>query len=108
MAITGVTGQQYEAFLRNGGELILTLDKTDFSKHGEFEQFPNLQDRLDTGFELPPDTIITDPAARMDIYTLGDQWSRTTTAVYSRGGRIIYRRLPDGRYEAKLSIPPSA
>lgn len=108
MAITGVASQQYEDFLRNGGELTLTLDKTDFSKDGEFEQFPNLKDRLNSGFELPPSTIISDPSARMDIYTLGDQWTCTITAVYARGGRIIYRRLANGRYEAKLSIPESA
>ena len=108
MAFSGVTSQQYEDFLSDGGELTLTLDRSDFSRNGEFEHFPDLQDRLDTGFELPPPSLVEEPAARAHILVHGDQWSRTMVVVYSRGGRIVYRRLLGGRYEAKLSLPPRA
>lgn len=105
MAITGATPEQYEKFLQDGGTLTLIVDKTEVGKSGEFERYPDLKDNLDSGFELPPTSLIYEPKARFDLLTNGDQWTRTTTAVYTSGGRIIYRRLPNGRYEAQLSIP---
>jgi hypothetical protein len=81
MAFSGLTSQQYEDFLSDGGELTLTLDRSDFSRNGEFEHFPDLQDRLDTGFELPPPSLVEEPAARSHILVHGDQWSRTRMGV---------------------------
>lgn len=105
MAITGVTREQWSCFIREGGELIAEIDPEDISKNRSFEQAPSIAKNLKTGFEIPPSPIIHDPEIGDMIELLGDSWAQILVAVYRLGGSIIYRQLPNGRYEAKMSIP---
>ena len=85
--------------------MILTVDREDFAKDAEFEEASSIKPLLYKGFELPPSPLMAMPQAIADISLYGDQWTRTMTTVYLKNGRIIYKKLHNGRYEAKLQIP---
>lgn len=108
MAVTDVNKQQYDDFLENGGNVIFTIDSTDISPDGAFENFPLIKPCLYSGFELSPSTIIHAPQAAVDLYVHGDSWGKVITVVYRFGGKIIYKKLSNGRFQADCTIPIQA
>lgn len=108
MAITGINREQWSSFIQEGGELIAEIDPEDISEDRSFEQAPSIAKNLKTGFEIPPSPIVHDPEIGDMIEFLGEPWAHILAAVYRRGGSIIYRQLPNSRYEAKMTIPRKA
>lgn len=104
MAITGVTEQQYRDFLSKGGNLTFEIDAADIDLSGQFEKSPLIKPFLSSGFELKPSPIIDNPRDAAQILLYGDSWTCVVTLVYKKGGSIIYKKLPSGRYEAKVSV----
>lgn len=107
MAITGSTPQQYQDAINNGGTLTYTVDSIDISEN-EFEELSSIKPMLYKGFEIPPSTIIHDPAEAAQIYMHGDNWTRIVTTTYLKGGRVIYKKLPSGQFQATCTIPAQA
>lgn len=105
MAITGVTEQEYLDFLSNGGNLIFEIDANDIDASGSFDKSPFMAPYLRTGFEVKPSPIIDDPAVGEQALIHGDPWTRIVTFTYRRDGTIVYKKLPSGRYEARVSAP---
>lgn len=105
MAATGVTNDEYLRFLKNGGTLVFEVDATDIDASENFTLNPEIASRLDTGFELRPSPIIDSPEERAELLTLGEPWVRVIVFTYASGGSIIYRKLPNGRFEATVTIP---
>ncbi|OHU97801.1 hypothetical protein BLA34_22005 [Ralstonia solanacearum] len=107
MAVTGVSRQQYETFMRSGGTLTFRVEAHDIdnSDDGAFEQSPTIQPRLHTGFEIPPTSLIMDdPKAYAEAWLHGDLWTRVIVRVYSQGGKIVYRKVAQGQYDAEASF----
>jgi hypothetical protein len=105
MAIQGVTEDQYTQFLKNGGKLIFQIDAGDIDPTGGFARSPIIAPNLSTGFELVPSPIIEDPNHRGQLLFFGGSWERVIAYTYLHGGKIIYKKLPDGRFEAAVSMP---
>ncbi len=108
MAITGINQEQWSSFIQEGGELIAEIDPEDISNDRSFEQVPSIAKKLKTGFEIPPSPIVYNTEIGDMIELLGEPWVHISAAVYRRGGSISYRLLPNGRYEAKMTIPRKA
>lgn len=105
MAIKGVTQDQWTHFIQEGGELIAEIDRDDIAKDPQFWKNPEIINNLTTGFEIRPSTIVYESELGNMIEILGEPWARILAGVYRRGGTIIYRQLPNGKYEAKMTIP---
>ena len=105
MAVTGATQQQYQDFLANGGTLTFTIGASDIASDNAFENFALIKPYLYTGFELRPSSIIHEPKEAVQIMVYGDSWTRVVTTVYRQGGKIIYRKLSNGDFQAECSIP---
>lgn len=105
MAVTGISKQQYDSFLENGGNVVFTIDSSDISPDGSFENFPLIKPYLYSGFELRPSTIIHAPQAAVDFCIHGDSWTKVITVVYRFGGKIIYKKLSNGQFQADCTIP---
>ncbi|MBC3830958.1 hypothetical protein H8K33_05525 [Undibacterium amnicola] len=105
MAVTGATQQQYKDFLTNGGTLTFTIDANDISPDNAFENFSLIKPYLHTGFELRPSSIIHEPQEAAQIYVYGDSWTRVVTTVYRNGGKIVYKKLNSGVFQAECTIP---
>ncbi|ENN83692.1 MULTISPECIES: hypothetical protein [Rhizobium] len=86
----------------NGGVYTITIDASDIPVDARTETFPGVAPNLETGFELPPSSIIHDPVVANEILTKIDTWGQIQVLVYKRGGKIFYKKLPDGRYEATI------
>jgi hypothetical protein len=108
MAITGVTENQYKTFLSSGGSLTFYLDAKDIDSSGGFESSPLISPYLSSGFELVPTPVIHEPIERGMLLFYGGSWERVIAHTYLNNGKIIYKKLPDGRYEAKVNVPPNA
>jgi hypothetical protein len=107
MPITGPSEAEYTHFLSHGGELTFNgLRATDIDSVAAFEESPLIKPHLDTGFEIQPSSaVVDDPHSRAPLLYYGGSWTRVVVSAYANGGKIIYRRLPDGMYEAKVSTP---
>ena len=105
MAVTGVTKEQYNNFLQNGGDVTFVIDAADIAPDNEFEISPLIKPYLHSGFELRPSSIIDEPKVAAEIYVYGESWTRVITFVYRKGGKIIYRKLSNGQFQAACSIP---
>jgi hypothetical protein len=105
MAVTGPTHQQYNDFLTNGGTLTFTIDANDISPDNTFENLPLIKPYLYSGFELRPSSIIHEPQEAAQIYIHGDSWTRVVTIVYRNGGKIVYKKLSSGIFQAECTIP---
>jgi hypothetical protein len=92
MPITGVTEEQYK-------------DAKDIDSTGGFENAALIKPYLESGFELKPSPIIEAPENAAALFLYGGSWTRVITHTYPRGGSIVYRKLPSGRYEAKVRAP---
>jgi len=104
MAITGITRDEYRQFVEKGGTVSVEIDAEDISKNRSFEQSPLIKPYLMTGFELRPSTVIHDPKVAAEIYLYGDDWTKVITTVYRNGGSIIYKKLPNGRFQATMTM----
>ena len=105
MPITGVTEEEYKHFLNHGGTLTFEIDSTDIDSTGGFEESPLIKPYLSTGFELRPSPIMSEPINSAALFLYGGSWTRVVTATYKNGGTIIYKKLPNGRYEAEVTAP---
>ena len=105
MAITGVDEADYRLFLYHGGSLTFEIDAADIDSSGGFESSPLIQPFLYSGFELRRSRIIEQPRERATIILYGGSWTLVVTHTYLNGGSIIYKKLANGRYEAKVSTP---
>ncbi|AIO71109.1 hypothetical protein QZM46_08410 [Burkholderia vietnamiensis] len=106
MAVTGYTQQQLSDFLENGGRLTFKVHASDIDEtNGDaFERSPSIAPQLMSGFELPPTSIVIDDVhAYVDAQVRGDFWTRIVTAVYAKGGRIVYRKTGPQIYDAEAS-----
>lgn len=104
----GSTQEQYEKFMKEGGDIVFEIDATDISKNREFESFDSIKPKLDTGFELPPTTMIhvADFLAAIRIH--GDEWSNILVTIYLCGGKVVYKRISTDKYQAHCSVPQQA
>jgi hypothetical protein len=105
MAITGVTEKQYKEFVENGGSITFVLDPTDLSPENAFESYTSIKPCLYTGFEMGPTLLIHDPKLAGDVYVHGASWDKVMAYVYRNGGKIIYKKLTSGKFQADCSIP---
>lgn len=105
VAVTGATQQQYQDFLTNGGSLTFVIGASDIASDNAFENFALIKPYLYTGFELRPSSIIHEPNEAAQIMVHGDPWARVVTTVYQQGGKIIYKKLSNGDFQAECSTP---
>ena len=105
MAITGVTEEEYKNYLSHGGTLVFEIEATDIDSTGGFENSPLIKPHLNTGFELKPSPVLDEPENSAALFLYGGSWTRIVTHTYKNGGSIIYKKLPNGRYEATVSAP---
>jgi hypothetical protein len=98
--------EEYEAIrgvIDHGGFYTVVIDAADIPMDARSEAFPAVAPVLSTGFEMPPSSIINEPISANEILTKVDTWGQVQVLIYKRGGKIVYRKLPDGRYEAKIT-----
>ena len=106
MAIQGVTPEAYEQLFSNaGGEIIATLDRSDISSDGSFEESSLIGPYLYSGFEIKPNPPTSEPSIIANLCVYGDDWTQLIARTYLRGGKIVYRRVDDRQYEAKITVP---
>lgn len=105
MAITGVTEEEYKHYVARGGKLRFEIEASDIDPSGAFEKSPQIQPYLSSGFELKPSPIIEMPANSAALFLFGGSWDRVIAHTYKNGGKIVYAKLPSGRYEAKVEAP---
>jgi hypothetical protein len=107
MAVTGYTLQAYAQFLQQGGTLTFQVEAEDIDEvNGDkFEHFPSISPDLQSGFELPPSSVvIDDDKAYVQALLHGVMWTRLIVYVYSRGGKIVYHKTGPGSYQAVATI----
>lgn len=103
--MTALTQEDREAItsiLENGGSHTITLEEADVGMTDEVRQA--LGNRLHTGFDLPPTSLIYLDKEATEILALSRGWTQIPVLVYRADGKIIYKRLPNGRYEAQITI----
>ena len=105
MAVIGPTQTQYAEFLENGGTLVFTIDSIEISSNNSSEDYSQVKPYLYSGFELEPSSIIHDPKYDGHLLLHGDSWSKVVTSVHRLGGKIIYKKLTTGNYQAECTVP---
>ena len=105
MAITGVTEKEYTHYVLHGGSLRFEIEASDIDPSGEFEKSPLIKPYLTSGFELKPSPVIDVPANSAALFLYGGSWDRVIAHTYINGGKIVYSKLSNGRYEAKVESP---
>ncbi|MBK5274154.1 MAG: hypothetical protein JJE30_03780 [Desulfuromonadales bacterium] len=106
MSISGITENEYAKFLENGGFICVTIDKSDIMSESDFETSEEIRPNLFKGFEIPPSNVIVNiPENRATMYQYGEPWDRTVIFVYGHGGKIIYKKIANGKYEAEVTLP---
>jgi hypothetical protein len=102
--IQGLNAQPYYYFLENGGEHKVILNKTDICKEN-FEEHEGIKENIEIGFELPPSPVLAaSPGDRAMVYHYGKDWDRAVIFVYGQGGKIIYRKIDEDKFEATLTF----
>lgn len=81
------------------------IDAADIDSTGGFESSTLIKPFLYSGFELKPSPIIEEPQERALLILYGGSWTRVIIHTYLNSGSIIYKKLPNGRYEAKVAVP---
>jgi len=106
MTITYSDGkkQEWENFKKNGGSITFEIDPEDISSTKDFETNPSIQPRITTGFELPPTSLIDMPELQALIQVYGSRWDYIVCMVYLSGGKVVYKKKPNGKYEAICNI----
>ena len=107
MAIIDSTTQEFQSFIKNGGSLTFTVDARDISV-SDFEELDSIKPILCSGFEIPPSLVIHDPLEKTVIHKYGDEWTNIVEEIYSRDGRIVYKKQPSGQFLATCTIPANA
>lgn len=105
MAITGVTEEDYRHFVKHGGKLRFEMEAKDLDPSSSFEKSPLLAPYLEYGFELKPSPVIEMPQNSAALFLYGGSWDRVIAHTYLNGGRIVYKKLASGRYEAVAEAP---
>ncbi len=105
MAITGVTEEEYKNFLSHGGTITFEIEGTDIDSTGGFEESPLIKPYLFSGFELKPSPMIEEPENKAALFLYGGSWTRVVAHTYINGGSIVYKKLANDRYEAKVTAP---
>jgi len=106
MSISGITENEYALFLENGGIVRIILDKSDINCESDFENSEEIIPYLYSGFEIPPSTdVVNDPANRSIVYLYAAPWDRTVIYVYAYGGKIVYKKINNDKYEAEVILP---
>ena len=88
--------------IEHGGIYTIEIDASEIPMTEVEEAWDDIAPVLTSGFEIPPSTV-QDPVAANEILTKVDTWGQIVVLVYRSGGRIIYRKLPSGLYEASVS-----
>lgn len=106
MAITYTAAlkDEWESFKNNGGKIVFEVDPEDIASDRGFETDASLRPNLATGFELAPTSLIDTPELQALIQTAGSEWSYIFMRIYLAGGKVIYRRLPSGKYSASCEV----
>lgn len=97
--------EEFERFKNEGGDIVFEIDGEDISSSREFESFPSIKPNLKSGFELPPTSMIEAPELQALISVYGSAWDYILARVYLSKGKVIYRQLNNGKYEAHCSVP---
>lgn len=107
MAITYTAQKhaEWNAFKANGGSITFEIDGTDISHDAAFENLPSLKSRLKSGFEIPPTSLIETAELQALILVHGTQWDDILRRIYLAGGKVVYRQLGNGKYEATCTVP---
>lgn len=95
---------EWEIFKINGGSICFEIDPEDISITKDFECLPSIQSKLASGFELPPTSLIDTPELQALIRVYGSQWDYILCRIYLAGGKVIYKKKPNGKYEATCNI----
>lgn len=106
MAITYTAEKsaEWNAFKVKGGSIMFEIDRTDISHDAAFETLASLQSKLRTGFEIPPTSLIETPELQALIQLHGSEWDRILCRIYLAGGKVVYRQLENGKYEAVCTV----
>lgn len=104
MAVTGVSAQEYQDFFTNGGNVTYNIESNDISDNADFENFETIKPNLKTGFELPPSSVIHSLESQVEIIRYGTEWTKIVARVYRNDGKIIYKKLDNGSFQADCSI----
>jgi len=96
---------EWNAFKANGGSITFEIDGTDISHDAAFEKLPSLQPQLTTGFEIPPTPLIETAELQALVQAHGSEWEYIFCRIYLAGGKVIYRQLGNGKYEATCTVP---
>ncbi|MDW9365806.1 hypothetical protein GOA99_07180 [Sinorhizobium meliloti] len=88
--------------LKEGGSYTMLLDADDMQMSDDVVEA--LGDTLHTGFEMEPTSLIYFDDAASEILRLADGWTAVPVRVYRAGGKIIYKKLSDGRFEARITV----
>jgi hypothetical protein len=105
MPITGVTEEAYREYLCKGGTLTFEIDSSDIDNKGGFEESPLIAPDLTSGFELKPSDIFDEPDNSAALFLYGGSWTRVVAHTYKHGGKIVYKKIQNGRYQAIATIP---
>ena len=96
---------EWDKFKKHGGTITFEIDPEDISSNKEFESYPSIKNKLTTGFEIPPTTLIDTPQLQAIIQIHGTAWDYILSRVYLAGGKVIYKKLPNNKYEAICTVP---
>jgi hypothetical protein len=97
--------QEYASFKENGGTIVFEIDAEDISTSKDFENFGSIKPKLNTGFELPPTSLIESPELQALIATSGSVWDFIFTRVYLAGGNVVYKKQSNEKYQAECTVP---
>lgn len=96
---------EWENFKKRGGSITFEIDPEDISRKREFETNSDIKPNLTIGFELPPTSLINTPELQALIEVHGSEWDYIFCRIYLAGGKVVYKQLPSGKYEATCTVP---
>lgn len=88
---------------RTKTSLIIASDVTEFKKHAPDVEFQHPLEVPPTSASLSPEILAQ--AALKPIGNDQDKYHRLVLFVYAHGGRIWYRELESGDYQADIAWP---
>lgn len=106
-----LAAQEYQSIrgvIDNGGFYDIEIDASEIPMTAKEEAWEDIAPVLTTGFEMAPTTIIHDAVTANDILTKIETWGQIVVLIYRRGGKITYRKLPNGRYNAHVERPQAS
>ncbi len=99
------TNQEFESIksvIDHGGFYEIEIDSSEIPMTATEEAWETIAPVLTTGFEMAPSTIIHEPLAASEILSNTGPWGQVVVLIYRRGGKVTYKKLPSGRYEARV------